>query len=802
MADLVADSEDEEYLFRSKGPLSDSKTFTPPPRSQLTATSLLLPDLLPQRKTTNPPQPHPHSTAAIMVDNAGASTSRGEVRTEPEVATKKPRPKPKKKPPRASINPAPSALPSDPAPPTIAASKAAMTTALPEQIPSTESLLQDVPLTIADRAKSRARNVKSKPIPQDIIDIPSDEDERLLRLSPHRPKLKDVREAKNRHIPDPPPPSVHHSQESLVAPTSDYQPALAVSSQLPPSDPPSSTLPLPTSTPESAKKRKKAVGTGDTGESPSNPPTRWKRQRVFIDDEDDDHGRMPPPRAIAIADEPPPNFFASSSSLPPPPAPVVRESGKKKPAKRKQAVDDAPLSEVLDPEPPKEKKSRPKPKRKSGVMVLPEPTEVGRSPPISSPRPNARDRTYKSAEIVDDSDGEQDILALPPPPRLADSQSPLSDLSEPTTPGPPKPVSPSSGRKRLIPQVVITTAPKKRASSPLIREAEEGGNVDQDEVNGSPKGKKRQKRVTEKNNFDGLDDEVEVVPKKGTKGKGKAPPKGKRKAKPQPMEAVDDQEFGEVPTDHTAMTNRKGKSKAVTRATTKTKPARPGKPRAVDSDDEVTADAPAKDSEVAFGDDEHASAAQQDTRRDEAPSQSAGVGLSSVTGPETILIPNFQEGRENTPPPPKPVKSKSNPSFTPSSVSKKTFTPSSASSFARLNYRHALANEEKADSMAEIIRRANTASGTPSGIKSYSSFTKASRSTLRKIAPLHARRKTPPPLPPKPPPPKKTKKQLELEEKWEEELEETIEGWGALSSQERELLRKQKRDMEMGLGDW
>ena len=78
---------------------------------------------------------------------------------------------------------------------------------------------------------------------------------------------------------------------------------------------------------------------------------------------------------------------------------------------------------------------------------------------------------------------------------------------------------------------------------------------------------------------------------------------------------------------------------------------------------------------------------------------------------------------------------------------------------------------------------------------------KSSRSTLRKIAPLHARRKAPPPLPPKPPPPKKPKKQLELEETWGEELEETIEGWAALSSQERELLRKQKRGIAMGFED-
>jgi hypothetical protein len=31
---------------------------------------------------------------------------------------------------------------------------------------------------------------------------------------------------------------------------------------------------------------------------------------------------------------------------------------------------------------------------------------------------------------------------------------------------------------------------------------------------------------------------------------------------------------------------------------------------------------------------------------------------------------------------------------------------------------------------------------------------------------------------------------LELEEKWEEGLEETIEGWVVLSSQEREVLKK------------
>ena len=421
-------------------------------------------------------------------------------------------------------------------------------------------------------------------------------------------------------------------------------------------------------------------------ESPLNPSKKRKRQRVVMDDEDDNEAHVPPPRTVATVDQPPPNFFASSSSsLPPPPAPLVRgKSGRNKPTKRKQPADDPPPAEVADPEPPKEKKSRPKPKKKSGVH--PDPSGVGQSSSVSAPasrsRTDAKDPGYKSAEIVNDSDEEAGSLFLLPPPRLVDSQSPLSDLSEPTSPGPSKPITPSSGRKRLVPEVVITTVPKKRTSSPSIREAEERGNIDRDGANGGPKGKKRQKKAVQ-----------------------------------------------------------------------------------------------------------------------EEPPQDAKVRINSVTSPETALIFYFQENQESTPPPLRPTKPKSNPTVTPSSVSRKTPVPSSASSFARLNYGHSLASEEKPMSMAEIIRRANSAAGTPSGIKSYSSFTKASRSALKKIAPLHARRKTPPPLPPKPPAPKKTKKQLELEEKWEEELEETIEGWAALSTQEREVLRKQKRDMEMGYED-
>ena len=72
--------------------------------------------------------------------------------------------------------------------------------------------------------------------------------------------------------------------------------------------------------------------------------------------------------------------------------------------------------------------------------------------------------------------------------------------------------------------MVITTVPRKWTSCPVTREVEERGGVDRDGVNGSPKGNKRQKKVA--GYLDDLGEKVVVVPRKGSKGKGKAPPKG------------------------------------------------------------------------------------------------------------------------------------------------------------------------------------------------------------------------------------------------------------------------------------
>jgi len=82
-------------------------------------------------------------------------------------------------------------------------------------------------------------------------------------------------------IPNPPPPSSHPSQESLVTPTRQIlSPLLLLVLNSPPSDLPSSTLPLPISTPESAKKRRQLPDVDDVDGSPQK---KRKHQRVDTD---------------------------------------------------------------------------------------------------------------------------------------------------------------------------------------------------------------------------------------------------------------------------------------------------------------------------------------------------------------------------------------------------------------------------------------------------------------------------------------------------------------------------------------
>ena len=146
------------------------------------------------------------------------------------------------------------------------------------------------------------------------------------------------------------------------------------------------------------------------------------------------------------------------------------------------------------------------------------------------------------------------------------------------------------------------------------------------------------------------------------------------------------------------------------------------------------------------------------------------------------------------------------------------YTRASATNTTPLYERYEVAPRKSSLPMSELIRRANSMPGSPfpvapssSKLKpltgrrpsstAYSPYLKSSRSLLSRIAPLHPNRRTPPPPPPPPPPRKKTKKELELEEKWEDELVESVggvEAWAAMQDDERKELRKAKWARELG----
>ncbi|KAF4571533.1 hypothetical protein EYR36_008873 [Pleurotus pulmonarius] len=129
------------------------------------------------------------------------------------------------------------------------------------------------------------------------------------------------------------------------------------------------------------------------------------------------------------------------------------------------------------------------------------------------------------------------------------------------------------------------------------------------------------------------------------------------------------------------------------------------------------------------------------------------------------------------------------------------------SSRSSLTSRYSIAPRTKSTPMSELIRRVNSMPGSPFAASpaartgsAYSPYLKTSKSTLSRIAPLHPNRRAPPPPPPPPPPKKKTKKEIEREEKWEEELIESLGGldaWVALSDADRKDLRRGKFEMEM-----
>jgi len=174
----------------------------------------------------------------------------------------------------------------------------------------------------------------------------------------------------------------------------------------------------------------------------------------------------------------------------------------------------------------------------------------------------------------------------------------------------------------------------------------------------------------------------------------------------------------------------------------------------------------------------------------ETPAQSKVISLYKPL----FALSSELSHQENVSPP-----SLRGPEADPGSSSPIKATPMPSSSLAR---RFTFSRPAKPTPMQELIRRAASHPNSPfSSSPVHSPLVKATKSALRRIAPLHPNRRTPPPPPPPPPPPKKSKKMIQLEEKWEMELEESVEGWWALGEEERKEWRRAKRDKELGIDD-
>lgn len=126
-------------------------------------------------------------------------------------------------------------------------------------------------------------------------------------------------------------------------------------------------------------------------------------------------------------------------------------------------------------------------------------------------------------------------------------------------------------------------------------------------------------------------------------------------------------------------------------------------------------------------------------------------------------------------------------------------TPTYKSTPARSS---SIMSHSKDSPMSQLIRRVQSQPGslfhTPSSGTAYSPYAKSSKRALSRMAPLHPNRQ---PMPPPKPyvPPKKTAKEQAAEDRWEEELQESvgIDEWVAMSKEERDDLRRTKKMSEM-----
>ncbi|KAG5646955.1 hypothetical protein DXG03_001678 [Asterophora parasitica] len=641
---------------------------------------------------------------------------------------------------------------------------------------------------IADRAKMRSRNAKSQPVVQalagEIIELSSDDDDDFNISTTSKSKRKSADKAKPKaktttksklasngvDTPDPKPsrprlrpiqkkatsdPASPHlgaiSQDTSHVPTSSLPnefpiPFKLLPSQLPPSDPPTST-----SATHDLPHIETLPHLNTDQEPPSSPSSLFsisskeKNRRKYVSDNVDeldssqpslesrihaDTRRMPPPPVPG----PPPTFFAGSSSSAstessragPNTSADLAPSTKKTPAtkksRKKKIIESDDEDDTWGASKPKAKPKAKKPPAKKIEVVIARPKAKGKG---------KEKEIFKSREFINDENDKTDEL------NLMDTSTTTNFTTRDSATELDSMTSLSSVPDSDIEDARVAGMSKKRKS--VDREDyDDVGNVGGDQKRRATGGKG--KRVVVSDDDDEDMQIVDEISSKATPAKPTEKEKGKHK--------------------------EKGKAKGL-------KARSAPKPVVADSDE----DAPDPNK-------------QADEELDEPPRTSAKENVQPFV-PQTPQTPLRGE-LPSTPA-----------ALFPSLSSRYTIAPKTRSTPMSDLIRRV--NSKPGSPFCSPAPRAASSSGsgarplTPGGT-AYSPYVKSSRSALSRIAPLHPNRRTPPPPLPPPPPKKKTKKELEREEQWEEELVESVGGiteWACMSDAERRELRRAKREREM-----
>ncbi|GBE88015.1 hypothetical protein SCP_1202410 [Sparassis crispa] len=617
---------------------------------------------------------------------------------------------------------------------------------------------------IAEVAKMRSRVRQAKatgkqPAPpqiDDVIELSSDADDELSLLPPLKPSKSKPRKsppprkrAKTSHPP---------TEESDPPPLPVLSPDILfdLGSQLPPSDPPPpSTASAPPVSPPSDLAAARNNDTPPSSPLPRPSRVRKRKPAAPLPDIEDDTMHLD---AHNLQDEPPlppPAFFAGSSSSPPVPVPHGRieslssskgvsgatnpdDGGAKPKAKTKGRKDEANNDSGAVEAPTKSKSKA----RKKARDDDDDEWNMAQEPAL---------KARKKAADNDDDDWDGD--APPNPKRKAPAKKKGKKVAVE------KQVEGASKARKSS-----TSKGKEKAKAPTSKEFIDDSDEERDTLLMPPPKDVPQKaansgRTSASTSGGSVDDNLERNPfRAGIEGQDIVDLSGVKEAQDSPLQTSKSTSTSNGTTDN---------SSESTPASSKSK----GKKRAI-----VLSDG--EEEEVAAG-------SRSAMARRKEPGKIIGTGKTNGKDPEE-QDSESDKSKENLEP----------------SGSASMLPPPPPSRFSSSSRAYSI-GLKKSTPMSELIRKVNSLPGSPfaSPRPTYSPYAKSSKNLLKRIAPLHANRRTPPPPLPRPPPPKKTKKQLELEEKWEMELEESVEGWYCLSEEERATLRRAKRDMEMGVED-